>query len=232
MVNFFKNFPEVLAVMSERKDGPMKLLKDSEVNLKNRKKFFAGINPERKKIISAEIVHGNKTEIVDSESPELIFGADGLISKDKKIFLSVTIADCIPVYFYDPEKQIFGIAHCGWRGIVAGIAGSAVGKMKEAGGKPENLLVALGPGIGKCHFEIKEDVLEKFSGYENFIERRDGKIIADLKGIIKLQLQNLGVPEENIENDPTCTFESDRFFSFRRDRPKEVEAMVAAIGMK
>ena len=219
-------------MMSEREDGSTKLLKGNEVNLKNRKKFFARINPERKKIVSAEIVHGNRAEIVDGESPELVLGADGLVSKGKNIFLSVTIADCIPVYFYDPENQIFGIAHCGWRGIVAGIIGGMIGKMEEAGGQSEDLHVALGPGIEKCHFEIKEDVLEKFSGHENFIERRDGKIFADLKGIIKSQLQKLGVLEENIENDPICTFESDRFFSFRRDRPKEVEAMVALIGIK
>lgn len=231
MIIFFTKFPELLALMSEREDGSMKLFADSSLNLENRKRFFQKIGISENKIIAAEIVHENKVEIVDETSPNMILGADGLVTKSKNVFLSVTIADCIPVYFYEPRQKIIGIAHCGWRGIVAGVIETAVEKIIELGGKVENIEIAFGPGINVCHFEIQEDVLNKFNDYPEFIIRKDEKIFVDLKGIMRKQLGNLNIAFENIEDNEECTMESDRYFSFRRDKPEKVEAMIAVIGM-
>lgn len=232
MIKFFENIPEILAVMSERKDGSMKLFSDSDLNLENREIFFSKVGISKNKIVAAEIVHGTKVAIVDNSSPDFILGADGLITKDANIFLSVTVADCIPIYLYESRQNIIGVIHCGWRGIVDGIIENAMGKIFDLGGKSENLKVVLGPGINKCHFEIKEDVLDKFSNYPEFVIRRNEQIFVDLKGIIKKQLNNFKINTENIEDNDECTMESGRYFSFRRDKPKITEAMVAVIGMK
>lgn len=231
MISFFTKFPELLALMSEREDGSMKLFAGSGLNLENRKRFFQKIGISKNKIIAAEIVHGNKVEIVDDASSEMILGADGLVTKSGSIFLSITIADCIPVYFYEPQQKIIGIAHCGWRGIIAGVAENTVEKIIELGGNIENIEIAFGPGINVCHFEIQDDVLNKFNDYPEFTIRKDEKIFVDLKGIIKKQLGNLNIAFENIEDNEECTMESDRYFSFRRDKPEKVEAMIAVIGM-
>lgn len=231
MIKFFTKFPELLALMSEREDGSMKLFAGSDLNLENRKRFFQKIEISKNKIIAAEIVHGNKVEIVDDASAEMIFGVDGLVTKSDSIFLSVTIADCIPVYFYEPQQKIIGIAHCGWRGIVAGVTENVVEKIIELGGKAENIEIAFGSGINVCHFEIQEDVLNKFNDYPEFIIRKDEKIFVDLKGIMRKQLGNLNIAFENIEDNKECTMESDKYFSFRRDKPEKVEAMIAVIGM-
>ena len=138
MIKFFQNIPEILAVMSEREDGSMKLFKDSDLNLENRKRFFEKIGIGENKIIAAEIVHGIKVEIVNNSSPNFILEADGLITRDKNIFLSATMADCIPVYLYESEKKIIGVIHCGWRGIVSGIIGNAIKETLSIGGKTEN----------------------------------------------------------------------------------------------
>lgn len=224
--------PEVWAMMSEREDGSMKLFKNSGLNLENRAKFFEKIGIDKDRVIAAEIVHGTKVEVVDSSSPRFVLEADGLVTEDENIFLSITVADCIPVYFYEPGNKIFGILHCGWRSIVGGIIKNGIEKVVNLGGKVENLKVALEPGINKCHFEIGKDVLDKFKEYLEYIERRDEKIFVDLKGIIKKQLADFGIKIENIEDNPECTFESERYFSFRRDKTEPIEAMVAVIGNK
>ena len=232
MIKFFEEIPEILAVMSEREDGSMKLFSGNNLNLENRNKFFGKIGISENKVIVAEIVHGAKVEIVDSSSLEFILEADGLITKDANVFLSITIADCIPVYLYESEQKIIGIVHCGWRGIVGGVIGNAVKKLLQLDGSPENLKIALGPGINKCHFEIKEDVLDKFKDYPEFVIKQNDKIFIDLKGIIRKQVDETGVDQKNIEDNSECTIENDNYFSFRRDKPKMTEAMVAIIGIK
>ena len=233
MIKFFQNKLEVLAVMSERNDNSMKLFIDSDLNLENRKRFFKKISISKRKIIAAEIVHGNKVEIVEEKSKEMIMGADGLITKDNNVFLSVTIADCIPVFVWESKAKIVGIAHCGWRGIISGIIENIIKKVIESGGKVENIKIAMGPGINQCHFEIREDVLDKFNKFSEFVLERDGKIFVDLKGIIKKQLSELEINFRSIENNSECTMENEqKYFSFRKDKPEKVEAMVAIIGMK
>lgn len=232
MIKFFEKYPEIIAVMSEKKDGSMKLFKDGSANIENRNKFFKFIGIDSGQVISAGIANGINVKIISANSPKIIYEADGLVTNDKNTFLSITIADCIPVYFYEPKNGISGIAHCGWKGIVNGIIKNTLNKIFELGGKTENLAVALGPGICKSHFEIKEDISDKFSDYPEFIIRSDDKISVDLRGIIKKQLGNFQIKSENIEDNPDCTFEGDKYFSFRRDKPKIIEAMVAIIGTK
>ena len=232
MIKFFENIPELTAVMSEREDGSMKLFKDSSLNLENRARFFKKIGIIKNKIIAAEIVNGTNVEIVDNASPEIIPGTDGLVTNDKNTVLSITVADCIPVYFYEPEHKIIAIVHCGWWGIVGEIIKKAIEKISELGGRAESLKVALGPGINKCHFEIKEDVLDKFSNYPEFVIRREDKIFVDLRGMIGRQLNDANINLKNLEDNNECTVENNRYFSFRRDKPKVIEAMVVVISLE
>ncbi len=232
MLKFFQKFENVTAVMSLKEDGSMKLFKDGDLNLKNREKFFNKIGISDKNVVSAEIIHGNKAEIILNNNLKMIPGTDALATSEKNIYLSITVADCVPAFFYEPEKKIIAIAHAGWRGIVAGIIGTTFTKILELGSKAENLQVAMGPGINACHFEIKENIVDKFAVYSSYVIKRDNKIFVDLKGILKRQLLNLGVKEENIENNNDCTFENGKYFSSRRDKPQVIEAMIAVIGMK
>lgn len=229
MLEIFTKYPEVIAALSERSEGSMKFVKGSDLNSDNRARFFSQISP--KKIVSAELVHGSKIEVVDENSAEIVDGVDGLITQDPNVLLSITVADCVPVYFYEADRSIIGVVHSGWRGTVAGVVVEAVKVIISLGGNPDNLAVALGPGINACHFEIQADVLEKFSAYPGSIVRHDGKMFVDLKRIIIEQLTNLGIEPANIENHPDCTMEGDRYFSFRRDKPEIVETMAAVIGL-
>ena len=74
--------------------------------------------------------------------------------------------------------------------------------------------------------------MDKFNLYPEFIIRKNNKIFVDLKNIIKKQLDKFKIIPENIEDNKECTFENNKYFSFRRDKPKIVETMIAVIGMK
>lgn len=230
MMKLLKNYPEITAAISERTDGSMKIFSDGR-NDRNRNLFFDTLRIEKDAVFSAEQVHGSLAETVTQKSPTIVFGADALITKQKNIFLTVTVADCIPVFFYEPNEKIIGIAHAGWRGILEGIMNNTLIKISEAGGDPEALFVSIGPGIRECHFEIGEDIIDKFHNFKYQISKRDGKIFVDLKGMIKNQLSSGGVKKENIEDVRICTFCDNNYFSYRRDKPKEVEAMMAVIGI-
>ncbi len=230
MKKFFEKFSGVYAVLSEREDGSMKMLGDGG-NEENRNSFFEknGINPNN--VVSAYLENKTNVEIIEDNNLKVISSVDGLITNNN-ISLAITVADCIPVFFFESEKRIIAIAHAGWRGVVGDIVPKTIEKIKKLEGKAENIKIALGPGINNCHFEIKKDVLSYFEKYNEFIIKRDAKIFIDLKGILKEQLKNNGVSLENIENDNECTFESEKYFSYRRDNPEVIEAMMAVIGFK
>jgi len=232
-------FGNLFIAISEKKDGSMKLLAEESLNanknLENRKRFLdiAGINNEN--VVSAEIIHGNKVEIVgEKDCGKIIAGADGIITGEKDVFLSVTVADCLPVFLYEPEEQIAGILHAGWRGLEKNIICVAIEKMKkELGCRPEHVLVGIGPAICRKHFDVGEKVAEKFKDYPEAILDEGGKIFLDLKKVVGTQFINAGGKSENIEISSECVFElQDKYFSHRRDKLEEVKAMMALIGIK
>ena len=104
---------------------------------------------------------------------------------------------------------------------------------KEFGVRSEELTAGIGPGIGDCHFEAKEDVLKKFKLYPEAIIKRDGKNFIDLKLIAKHQLEEVGIKTENIEVSPVCTYcQAETYFSYRKDKAQPLQTMMFIFGMK
>lgn len=223
--------------MSEKKDGSMKLFGGGALNLenqKNRQRFFAKAGIKKEDVVSAHLQNGNTVAKIENSELKIIPETDALITKQKNLYLSITVADCVPILFYDMEAKIIGIAHAGWRGIVGGIVKNTVEKIITSGGKPANMAMAMGPGINVCHYSVKPEFLKEFAGYEEFLIARDGLQFADLKRMIKKQLLELGIKPENIENNDECTFENaDKYFSYRRDQAnqEDMRTMLALIGM-
>ncbi|HVZ82802.1 MAG TPA: peptidoglycan editing factor PgeF [Terracidiphilus sp.] len=89
--------------------------------------------------------------------------ADGAITDEPGILLAVQTADCIPVLVADRKKRVVGAFHAGWRGTVKRIVELGVGRMRlEFGSKPEDLVAAIGPGIGACCYAVGDEVLTEF----------------------------------------------------------------------
>lgn len=88
---------------------------------------------------------------------------DGLITKEKGLVLVTSYADCVPLYFVDPVKQVIGLAHSGWRGTVQQMGAHMVTAMAEQFGCcPTDLVAAIGPSICQECYEVSEEVAEAF----------------------------------------------------------------------
>jgi copper oxidase (laccase) domain-containing protein len=94
-----------------------------------------------------------------------------------------------------------------------------------------DICVEIGPHILECHFEIQDDLVEIFSEYGKYIQKVEGRTYLQLQEVIKKQLLSFGVSEKNIQMSPTCTYCSDNYFSYRRDKPEIIEAMLAYIAI-
>jgi hypothetical protein len=89
--------------------------------------------------------------------------ADGLITDEPGLLLGIQTADCIPVLVADRKRRAVGAFHAGWRGTVKRIVETGVGRMRlEFGSRPEDLIAAIGPGVGACCYAVGEEVLSEF----------------------------------------------------------------------
>jgi hypothetical protein len=79
------------------------------------------------------------------------------------LLLGIQTADCIPVLVADRKRRAVAAFHAGWRGTVKRIVESGVGRMRlEFGSRPEDLVAAIGPGIGACCYAVGDEVLSSF----------------------------------------------------------------------
>lgn len=232
----FLNPDNLILGISTRADGNMRLFNnDGLANpVANRELYFSKIGIDSKCIVSANLVHGNKAFVVESlDAGKIIDDCDALITNNSEIILAITVADCLPLYFYDKNKKVVAIAHGGWRGLLAGITENVIECfVSNYNSSKSDIEVLVGPHIKRCHFEIKDDVLEMFRNYPEFIDRGK-KISVDLAGIAKKQLIRLGISPDNINISPECTYcLNDKYFSYRRELGQGLKTMVAYIGIK
>jgi YfiH family protein len=217
---------------SEKSDGNMYLSGEGfdPENVANRERYFGRIGLTEKKIVAANLIHGTHVAIIDTSSPEFLLDTDALVTKEKNIVLTLTGADCFPVYFEDAAHDIIGLVHCGWRGITGGILRETIEIIESLGGTLGNISVTIGPGICGKHFEIKEDILGNFSEYPEALIREGERVFIDLRTIMKIQLERLGIPTENTIDSGECTqCLTGKYFSYRRDKPEQLETQVAHI---
>ncbi len=230
MNNVFKQ-NNITCLISEKKDGSMRIGKGFEKNLINRDRFFEENKIKSNRVVSAELIHDSNVVVVDENDAGLIIeNCDGLITNSRNIFLAVTVADCLPIILYDKKKKVISLLHAGWKSLSKNIIMKSVDILKkEFNSDPNDILAGVGPGICSFHFEVRSDLVEVFKNYPDNIYSQKN---IDLKGIAKNQLEKLGIIPDNIQLTNDCTFcDEDRYFSFRRDNPKEVEAMVVILSL-
>jgi len=223
----FTNNKNLYIGISDKKDASMKN------SLENRLLFFKNQNLDHKIIVSAGLVHRNRVVIVDDiNETQSIPDCDALITNQSKYLLAITVADCLPIYFYDKNKKIIALAHAGWRGVVSNIAQEVINVfISHYNSNPSDIEVFIGPHIKGCHFEVKDDVSSQFMAQDSII--RNKKTYINLAKTVKGQLSELGLNDDNIRITEECTYcLSDKYFSYRRDNPKELEVMLAYISLK
>lgn len=142
---------------------------------------------------------------------------DTLITMTPGLWLEIRTADCVPLLIADRRQKIVAAVHAGWRGTAARIAAVTVERMvADFGSRADELVVAIGPGIAPCCFEVSEDVAAQFA---EFVDRRAPKPFVDLKAANRVQLLESGVAPDQIDTLAECTAcDAEMFHSFRRDR--------------
>ncbi len=239
MFPIFKNYPGLLAEISQISDGNMKVwadsLKNEKDSLENRAGYFSKLGIEKQDVVNAELAHSDEICVVAKmDGGKFIPEADALITNSKNVFLSVTVADCLPLFLFDPKREALGLIHAGWRGLEKNIIAQSVTKMQaEFGSAPADILAVIGPGICAEHYEVGEELARVFEKYTDALQSQRGKIFLDLKKVALEQLLTVGVALPNIEVSKECTFSvAQKYFSYRRDRPEKVQAMMAVFGMR
>jgi YfiH family protein len=186
---------------------------DGKVVLGNRARVAAALGVDPEGIRTGLQVHGSEILVHDDPGEQGQFlepvpnltEADGHVSRSPGIPMLVLAADCLPVAIKGPGG--LAMLHCGWRGLAGSLVEDAVAMV--AGDA-----AVIGPGIGRCCFEVGADVKQAFADLGEGIF--DGRF-CDLPEVAARLLEVNGV--DSIERAGICTFcEKADFFSHRRDR--------------
>jgi YfiH family protein len=213
--------------------------------MQNRKEVLSALGWKPESLVSPVQIHGTRVATVTQSSrgkgwgdSDLGFGgADGMITREAGLLLMIKVADCLPVFFFDPFEKAIGLIHAGWRGAANGIVTKAIEAMVASFQcKPEHTMAGIGPGIGPCCFIVGDDVREAFgnqSGADAFSRTdADSRFHFDLKETILRELLSCGLREENIGTAEECTCcKEELFYSHRRDRGT-TGRMAALIGLR
>jgi YfiH family protein len=174
--------------------------------------------PDTTDLATVQQIHSDKVLIADRSGSA--GEGDGLISNQPGITLSVRTADCLPILMADTRNRAVAAVHAGWRGTILEIVPKTLQAMADHfGTRPDDLVIAVGPGIGDCCFEVGPEVAIQFA--KLFPERTD----LDQKTKVDLVETNLRLLGRNggsvrqIATSGLCTFcRPDLFHSYRRDR--------------
>ena len=196
--------------------------------LEGRKSFAkkAGFDPNE--LVIPKQTHSTNVSFV--KSVKSIENCDGVFTDEKDIVCSIQVADCMPIYFAHCSKNVYGLVHAGWRGLVYGILESTSQLIFENGYKLHDFEVFIGPSIQKCCFEIRDDIVGNFKiGCVTPIQE-NGKYNVDLQYQACREMIQMGFKKNQIIVSTECTYCSqEKYHSFRRDG-KDSGRMIGLIG--
>jgi polyphenol oxidase len=186
----------------------------------NRVRIATGFGFESNRLVLLNQMHQDRILVVREpfETAAVRLEYDALITDTPHTVLGIRTADCLPVFIADPRKKIIAAVHAGRQGTALHITVHVLRKMKEAFGcRPHDLLVAMGPSIGPCCYEIDEKVfMPEWSPFA--AAKPDGKWMLDLGKINIAQMGAEGIRKEQISWIDLCTHCHDGlFFSYRRE---------------
>jgi len=164
--------------------------------------------------------HSNRCVVVDQESSK-VQDCDALVTKSTNLVICVYVADCCPIIFADCKTQVIGVAHCGWRGIRAGIISSTISNLLKIGANKKEITVAIGPTISKQSYEVGRNFYQDFLEEESnkvFFTKTESGICFDLVGYAKSKILESGLQEDNIYDCKVDTYSNNGVASYRRSR--------------
>lgn len=152
--------------------------------------------------------------------------ADGLVTNRKGLALGIITGDCGPILMVDPEAEVIGACHAGWRGAKAGIISSTIQAMEALGAKRENITATLGPTIQMQNYEVGPEFPDLIGEqYEIFFKRapKENHHLFDLPRYVLFKLD-----QENLKkiNDVGVDTFSNNYASRRRYLAEGIEKIL------
>lgn len=224
-----------------------------ETVLANRKLFQAVVQNTRKSnlpLVTLRQIHSSIMHTVGKADAgeEAHLNGDGLMTSEPGVLIGIQTADCIPVLIADRKNPAVAAFHAGWRGTLKRIVENGVGRMRlEFGSRPQDLIAAIGPGIGQCCYAVGEEVRSEFESQFSYAAALFRDVYAsdpvkekypmlfltarapghsnlgpglhlNLIEANRRQLLDAGLHAENISLTGKCTScRTDRFFSHRAE---------------
>ena len=156
---------------------------------------------------------------------------DALLENTPGMLVAVKTADCIPLLMVDPVHRSVAAVHAGWRGTARKIAARAVMEMgRHFATRPEDIHVAIGPGIGKCCYQVGPEVAAEFADFDAGLRNSTQPVFLDLGEMNRRQVEAAGVHPSRIYLAGICTMCDRDFHSFRRDK-HDAGRMFSVVGI-
>ena len=171
-------------------------------------------------ILTVNQVHGNSVFFADHCVGEKLAEADSIVTRQRGTGVGIITADCVPILICFPDSGCVCAVHAGWRGtLLRAVRNCLRAVCQKYSLRPQDSLAVIGPAIGKCCYEVRDDVASKFgsrfAGNGNWLsEKGDGKFLLDLAELNRIELCDAGVSEIETMNVCTCCRDLP---SYRRD---------------
>ncbi len=172
-------------------------------------------------------VHGGSVHPVrlpsDDQPTQALTEADALVTDQRRLILTIRVADCVPILLADRQHRVVAAVHAGWRSLIKGVVINTLHSLSHHYHiKPSELVAAVGPAISLHHLEVGHDVAGAFhqAQLSQHVHTNPGpKPHVDLSGAVHTQLRTAGVHDDAIDMTDRCTFrDANEFFSHRRDQ--------------
>jgi YfiH family protein len=230
---------------------------------RNRDLFLRALGGKDSSLVTLHQIHSDLPRVVAGPTNGSPCRGDALITAQPGFLLGVQTADCVPILLADTEHRCVAAIHAGWRGTLARIAAKTLGRMRaEFGTRPQLVVAALGPAIGRCCYEVGPEVAQAFAGqFAEAVEWFDGPfarlalgeqpnplpwltmmppghepppecVWLDLRAANRWQLIDAGVKAERISVSPLCTACRTDLLFSYRREGKRTGRLMAAIAIR
>ncbi|OGJ57716.1 hypothetical protein A2881_02820 [Candidatus Peribacteria bacterium RIFCSPHIGHO2_01_FULL_55_13] len=165
-------------------------------------------------------VHGNRT-IMTRQMIKRTEQADGLITDQPGLVLTMRIADCQPLMIYSPEAKMIGLIHAGWKGLVSGVIPEFFKTTLSTFNFPlSTCLIGIGPCLCTRCADFSDPLSELQGIPPDLVHGKN----ADLRGWADRQLMDAGIKPQNIERMEDCTrCNPEHYWTYRGGDREEVK---------
>jgi YfiH family protein len=195
---------------------------NKESVLRHHQELAQRMHYDLNKLVHMKQIHSNIVKVIDKnnnfKNPPI---CDALITNKKDTPLMVMVADCSPLLFYDPNKEIIAVAHAGREGAFQNIVQKVIDSfIEDFQSNTENIIVAIGPAISAKNYKVNKIIYEeaKKKNLAFALINKGNNYYIDIRKILKKQLLDAGVKSSNIDISMICNKDNEAFFSYREQK--------------